>query len=502
MRHYVIRRPNIVFLLIAAYFLFSFLMRLVRPHALEFDDAEQALLSQFVLSGYGTQPPFYNWLQFGLTDVLGLSLASMTLLKSLLLLLTCVLFGLTGRLIIRNPTLSVMPMLGILTLPPIFLLSQRDLSHTVAALLAVALFLYGFFLTLRKPTVLSYVLTGIAVGIGLISKYNFVILPVAAILAVLPEADFRNRIFDKRVLIAVLVAIAIVMPHTIWLLQNLDRASGGTLSEMKEGGSDGGWMASAITGTLSLLAAAARGSALPLIAFGAIFYRDLSAAARSGTPWSRIVGRMLLLCLVCVFLVVVGLGATQIREKWLILFMVLLPLYLSLKLDAADVEPGERLWPLVLVSGTLTVGVVVMLTATSLLGPLIGSVSNLHIPYARFADEVVAQKGMPPATILVTDRLLGGNLHMQFPTVPILTHDFPGDEKLAAAVAPGAVLLVWMGKEGEPRPAMPPLLEDFGKQVGVAETFIVPQYLTLPYKGSNEEHVISFGYAWGTVSPP
>jgi 4-amino-4-deoxy-L-arabinose transferase-like glycosyltransferase len=336
------RRADAMIFAVAAYFALCVALRVFISPALEVDEGEQAFVSQFLALGYGPQPPFYNWLQYAVFEIFGVSLTALTVLKHLLLFLCCMFYGFAARIIIKNRSLAAMAMLGLLTLPPIFLLAQRDLSHTVSALFAVSLFLYGFFKTLRSPSLFSYLLTGIAVGIGLISKYNFALIPAAAVLAVLPERDLRQRIFDWRMIASLAVAFAIVLPHAYWIVHNLTSASASTIHEMKEGLS-GGRLAQAFSGTGSLISAIFGASILPLVFFGAVFPFDIKRIGLAESQWTRITGRMIVLCLVAVLLIVLGLGATHIREKWLALFIMLLPLYLCLKIDAAGIETTGKL---------------------------------------------------------------------------------------------------------------------------------------------------------------
>ncbi len=51
------RRPNFVIALIAGYFLFCIGLRLAISTSLEIDESEQAFVSQFLMLGYGSQPP-------------------------------------------------------------------------------------------------------------------------------------------------------------------------------------------------------------------------------------------------------------------------------------------------------------------------------------------------------------------------------------------------------------------------------------------------------------
>ncbi|WP_244427911.1 ArnT family glycosyltransferase [Sinorhizobium fredii] len=329
MRSRVGRRPDLVYIVIAGYCLLSIILKILRPDSLEIDESEQAFLSQYLMLGYGSQPPFYNWLQYGVVALFGISVASLTIVKNTLLFLFLLFYGFTVHTLTSSRAFPAVAMLGVLTLPPVFLLSQRDLSHTVAALCAVSLFLCGFFLILKKPPHLSgYLLVGAAVGVGAISKYNFVIVPLAALLAILPEVRLRKRLFDWRVLASVAVCAAIVAPHAFWIINNLSHATGVTVAEMKEG-SEGAVLPHAIQGLVSLAVATFKGVALTTAVFGLVFSADVGKILRAESLWTRIVGRMLLACFLIVALIIVAMGATHIREKWLALFTALLPLYLT-----------------------------------------------------------------------------------------------------------------------------------------------------------------------------
>ena len=65
--------------------------RVVVSPALELDEAEQALWSQTLACGYGSQPPLYTWLQAGWFALLGPSVLALSSLKFMLLGLTLVL---------------------------------------------------------------------------------------------------------------------------------------------------------------------------------------------------------------------------------------------------------------------------------------------------------------------------------------------------------------------------------------------------------------------------
>ncbi|MGK9201772.1 MULTISPECIES: ArnT family glycosyltransferase [Sinorhizobium] len=485
------RRPGAVVLAVAGYFLLCIILRVSVSSSLEIDEAEQAFLSQFLALGYGPQPPFYNWLQYGLAEVIGTSLATMTILKNGLLFLCCLFYGLAARLVLADRRLPPIAMLGVLTLPPIFLLAQRDLSHTVAALFAVSLFLYSFLKTLKRPSLFSYILTGIAVGIGLMSKYNFVLVPVAAIVAVLPERELRARILDWRILPSIAVATLIVLPHAYWMLQNFGFASGGTLNEMREREAEG-FLLQAFYGVYSLGSAIIGGSLVPLLVFGLVFRGKFRAIWQAESQWSRIVGRMLALCLIAVLLVVLGVAATHVREKWLVLFLVLIPLYLCLKIEAANIDLTDSLRRFLLLVLVIALGALVLVSARAVVRPWFGDYSRLNIPYAALAEAVAQAEGQP-ALILANDKQIAGNLRMQFSgaqvTMPSPSNALPVD------MSKRPLLAVWHD-DAQPEAPVPDLLRNALSVLGIPDAAAAPRHLALPYLYGTGEDRYSFSYIW------
>ncbi|MDK1491445.1 glycosyltransferase family 39 protein [Sinorhizobium sp. 7-81] len=495
MRSLLVRRPNLLYVLIAGYCLLSIVLKILRPDSLEIDESEQALLSQYLLLGYGTQPPFYNWLQYGVVALFGISVASLTVVKAGFLFLFLLFYGFTARVLASSEFAPAVAVLGVLTLPPVFLLSQRDLSHTVAALFAVSLFLYAFFRALKRPPRLGrHLLVGAAVGLGAISKYNFVILPLAALLAVLPEAMLRKHLFDWRVLASAAVCVLIVAPHAFWIVNNIGHATGVTVAEMKEGAGDA--LPHAIQGLVSLAFATLKGVALTLAVFGSIFHADLGKILRAESLWTRVVGRMLLACFLIVAVIVVAMDATHIRPKWLALFTALFPLYLTLKIDAAGLDPARRLPALLSIAGVLSVGAILMLWARVFIGPMIGDYSFAHTPYSGFATAVRAEPGPPPVAIVVDDRIVAGNFRIQFPDTPIILTGFSqGAEKRLPA---GRILAAWSA-EGRGLEAIPPRISVLLESIPIRMVDSKPTMVSVPYNAGRPGDVYTFAYVWADL---
>ncbi len=169
-RNLLVRQPGVIVWAVLAYFILCVIMRVLRSDSLQNDEAEQAFLSQMLLLGYGRQPPLYDWLQIGMNALFGLSVATLSALKNSLLFLCCIFYGLAARQVMEDRRLPLIAMLGLLMVPSISVLAQRDLTHAIATLCFVSLFLLAFLKTLDRPSLGSYILLGLTVGLGFLTN--------------------------------------------------------------------------------------------------------------------------------------------------------------------------------------------------------------------------------------------------------------------------------------------------------------------------------------------
>lgn len=491
-RNLLVRQPGVIVWAVLAYFILCVIMRVLRSDSLQNDEAEQAFLSQMLLLGYGRQPPLYDWLQIGMNALFGLSVATLSALKNSLLFLCCIFYGLAARQVMEDRRLPLIAMLGLLMVPSISVLAQRDLTHAIATLCFVSLFLLAFLKTLDRPSLGSYILLGLTVGLGFLTKYNFVIIPIAAIIAVLPEPDFRKRLLDWRMIPAMLVAAAIALPHLIWALMNLDVATTGTVEAMREGAS-GDLARDSIRGLISILLSTLKGT-LPVIAiFAVIFYRDLGAVLRASDRWSRVIGWMIVVCLVLVTLIGLGFGASSIRQKWLSPFQMLLPLYLTLKIAAARIDTRESVARMAIpVMAIVTVSVLYFAVA-NIIAPYIGRYSKEHTPYQPMLGQVVGARNERPAFILTDDLMMAGNARLEFTSVPVLMPQLQ-PIAFADAVRRGPGLIVWPLRDG--REGFSVDLADFLKANDVSTASLKITYVDVPYNFAQDGDTMRFGYVW------
>ncbi|CAN7583480.1 ArnT family glycosyltransferase [Rhizobium sp. LjRoot254] len=491
----MMRDSGTLYLLLAIYFAVNVALRLVLPNSLELDEGQQLFLAQWLAVGYDTQPPFYNWLQYGVVQVLGDTVLALSLLKNLMLFCCYGLVGAAAHLVIRNKALAIIAVLGMLTIPQIVFESQRDLTHSVAVLFAACLFIYALFGALKSPNVFSYLLTGIAIGIGMISKYNFALLPAAAIIAILFEAEFRGRLINWRMLLTIIAAAAIVTPHAMWFLDNVDVATGRTLGKLTQDASAD--RASQITGGLFSLAVAliAFGS-LTVIAFWISFGRRFHESWAASSPWTRLVGRMFLILIVALILLVVFGGASLIKDRWLTPFFFMLPLYLSLKLDALNQTIGNAPKRFGWIAVLIMIAIPLALFARVPAAQYLGRYAKLNVPYQPAIEGILASRQARPSLIVTSDMQMAGNLRLNAPGIPVMVPGYERFQKNYVFDATHPVLLVWRDKGAEFAEMPEALRRWHASQAEVGRVEPSEQDIAEPYHYGKPGDVYHFSYAW------
>jgi 4-amino-4-deoxy-L-arabinose transferase-like glycosyltransferase len=494
------RHPTNLYLFLAAYFAVNALLRLAGPASLELDEGQQLFFAQWFTLGYGSQAPFYNWLQYGVVQLLGNTVASLTLLKNGMLFLAYLLFGLTAQLVIRDRVLAVIATLGLITIPQVGYEAQRDLTHTVGVLFAACMFTFFFIRALLKPTALNYALTGVAIAIGVLSKYNFVVLPVIAAIALLPDRKWRARLFDVRVLLLIAISTAIVAPHALWFLDHVHEATGRTLLKLTVG-ADGGRIDQIGKGFFSLLGAVAAFALPTVAAFAIAFGPALPRSWKAGSQWTRLFGRMIAMSFVVLALLVMFGGASYIKDRWLVPLLFLVPIYLAAKIEASGetVAGAPRRFGAIILA--IMVLVPLILFSRPFLGGTLVGYSKQSVPYGPAVAAILASGEHRPSVVLTPDHQLGGNFRLHAPDIPVTV---PGYEKLQEHFrfdAAHPVLVVWRRRDGQPTVNPTESVWNWlNKEISLANKPLAVKDLALPYHYGRKGELYHFSYAW--VYPP
>ncbi|WP_310298676.1 glycosyltransferase family 39 protein [Rhizobium sp. BE258] len=483
--------PAWLFALLASYFAVHVVVRLMLPATLGIDEAQQVFRLQWLAAGYGEQPPFYNWLQYAVFSVAGVSVATLAIVKNAMLFGAYVFFALTARMLLHDRMLVVAATLGLLTIPQVAFEMQRDLTHSVALFFASSMFIYGYVLTLKRPSLASYALTGLAIGIGMLSKYNFPLLPATAFLAALTGSCMRKRIFDRRLLVTAAIAIALPLPHALWLKDHLTAASEGTLGKLTENDA-ANYPLQLLAGMGSFAEAIAGFVLATALIFAVTFRKALFNSLTASSRDIALVERILLFSAVAILALIVFGHATNIKGRWLIPILFVAPLYLCMKIEAAGVVSWPGVQRLMAIIVFAMVALPIAMAGRIVTAGLTHNYERGNVPYRGLAEMLKAQGS--PGLIVVTKDWTGGNLRLQFPDVPVISPLYPpGGTKIDAAENQ-PMLLVW-NIESKDQPVIPLSLREWLTSQKITPA---PQAVSVdvPYHYGADGDTYRFGYAW------
>lgn len=387
-------------------------VRVALSSSLKWDEAEQILWSQQLALGYGAQPPLYTWLQWVVNQIVGPGVLALALLKQTLLALAYVLMYFAGRELL-GPRGAWWAAASMLLLPPLGWYSVRDQTHTVLVTTLICAAWWLLLHCVRRPRPAAFAAFGLVCGLGLLAKYNFALALAAMVLAVLATPHARRALLRRGWWLAPLVCMLVCLPHAVWLLGHVQQASASTLQRMQLDAVPR-WhglrsLAEGLLGTLGLWTLAVlwtfRGGwrgAQPL------------PQARAWAP--QLFARYLVLVLLALLSMVLAVGVTSFKSRWLLPLLCVTPLAAFAARPALQLSPrGGRYTTLVMVLALL------ILLAASLRpwrSGQRGHTDGLNHPTAQLAAALHAAGYDGHGYIIAADPMLAASLHLFFPQAP------------------------------------------------------------------------------------
>lgn len=435
-------------------------LRTASSPTLDLDEAEQALLSQRLQWGYGTQGPLFTWLQTPLIRWFGAGVFPIALLKCTLLTgIFAAAHAAATRLVADERRQAAAASLFLL--PYLAYQSLRDSSHSILVTLASALTLACILRLAERRDIAGYIWLGLSIAAGCLSKYNFALFLVPAAVACAAVAEFRPILFDRRIIASLAIAIIACAPHAAWLISNFDAATADSIEKLKMKG------LSPLRSLAKLAECLFRFSAVALAAFAICFPKVFSIArpsspSRAHVRWfewfigSGLVG----LCAM-----MVATGATDLSERWLLPLLFCLPLALHARVGDYPKSAERRFaWCV----GAAAVAVPIALAAHIQFGPTWRHPIRKSIDFSPV--DRIAMAAPRPGTILAQNVFLAGNLKRLYPSARV---HVPG------LFSPGPVIrepiwVVWQSKSSGFRRSVE-------KIVGFPWDRLRPQVVDLPY---------------------
>jgi hypothetical protein len=319
------------------------------------DDHEQMYFTQGLSALYDfSNPPLVTWLVYGLFWIFGRSLEVIVGLR--IAFLAAFYFFLYGaaRHVIVGRRLAVLAALS-----PLLLLNTNwyvyiNYSHTIAMLAMVAASLWCFLHLAKTRSRGAYLLFGLALGIGALTKYNYLLFAGTLLGAALIQAQTRTAVLNRGMLLSLAVMGVLCAPHYLPLWREFDQAMS-QLGERFEFGEQGGYLVNVYTGLVGLLSSLLGLFIAPfLVVLALCFGRDWRARGRAQRPVAasdtprRLLRDQMLLAIGVFLVAVIAFQATKIKFHHLSFLVVLSVLLFAYIEKATPREQSVRRYALTL----------------------------------------------------------------------------------------------------------------------------------------------------------
>jgi 4-amino-4-deoxy-L-arabinose transferase-like glycosyltransferase len=431
-------------LILACYFGLHILLRVTISDSLDYDEAEQALLGQWLLAGYTEQPPLYTWVQHYLFQVFGENVFSVSLLKNLLLYLTYVFVFLSSRIILKNTRAAVLATCSLLLIPQIAWESQRDMTHTTLVVFAAAASLYQAVRLLNRQSYLNYLLWGLCIGIGFMAKANFSLFLLVLLLTLASLPEGRKIIFNWKIILSVIVIFAFAGNYFYWMLNNQDIVFSAT-NKFKRA-IDNYYVA----GSLSMI----RAIFLFLTPLW-FFYLILFPSGYDAKWWEertlqqKFIGRYIAVFFIVLLIFVLLFKVTYVKDRWLQPLLFAVPIFFFSRVPVEKITRGRsKAFLSVTVVAAMAVYIAFTLRVTA--ASYINAFCRMNYPFSAMAEDI-RQTGFNSGLIISDNRFLAGNMHFQFPQSPALVPEYRF-ENLPATQGYNNGIVIWMADKS---PAIP-----------------------------------------------
>lgn len=439
-------------------------MRLALSDNLTLDDATANVLAQTLALGYvERQPPLYEWVLWSVQQVTGPNLLSFLLIKYALLSATFAFLYLSATRIFSDWRWQVVAGVSPLLLFQIGWNLHEGVTHTMMLTCMVAGSFWSFMRLAERGAVRDYLLFGLFVGLGLLSKYNFSGFLLILVACALLQPALRARVLNWRILLAFGMAALVTAPFAYWLITG--RRDLVAVFNDAVAPEASAWLKARAVG-LGLAIYAPLGFLFPLnvillVAFPRMAREGWVALKQSmrSRDWDRSAPdwRLFLLHMTMggfLFLVLgaVLTGATHYLERYMHPFFLLTPLWLLALVErTGNADRKVKVLAGVFLVATLLVVPIRTYDLFNSMGPDCGK-CRMAIPYDGLAEALRA-RGVRSGTIIASNRDDAGNLRRLFPEARVVCLRNP---HYAPPIRPvnrtAKCVLVWQATEGEQEP--------------------------------------------------
>ena len=440
--------PRWFLLIVLAYLVTHFAIRMAMWPTLGIDDAEQALFSQHFAWSYRYRaPPSFTWALLLLNHFADPGIFTISLLRYVLLAAIFVFAWLSARLLLEDRRLAALSAYGFSAIYIFGFYSHHDLTHTTALSAALAANWYFGLRLLREQNIGLFLGFGLTAGLGVISKWNFAVhlAAVAIVLAALPT--LRRKLLFHRGMWVAIAAIAFAAGPTILSTAYFGPGGDGVSNVLGTG--NGSFLVDRAMSVAKLTLSTMVYPQPLLIILIVCYWRFMNVArARRLLAWrneppaaAAVAALVTLVAIGLHYLIAILLGAANLNERLLQPALFMVPILAYVPADGARIANRNL---------NQYAGILLAVAMVAIAGrwglywsePRRCFFCLSHLPIADLASDIRQSGYDGRGTILVEDPHLGGNLRVQFPRSRVADIRFPLRYWPEPASADGDCLIV------------------------------------------------------------
>jgi len=421
-----------------AYGLIHLLLRAYMSETLSLDDARANETAQGLALGYQVrQPPLYSWLLFGLQELIGTGLSGLVALRyAIVALIGMAAYGATFAACNDRRWAAAASLSLVLTYSVGWSFHEWA-TETMVMSVACFATLHAALRFLAEPSRARSIWLGLAVGLGLMSKFSYAVFLFALIFAVGTFPELRRRLVDTRLLLTLGIALAMTVPFVWWLVSvrgdlagmaslHLIEAQRPYLQRVFLGIARLSWsLPFFLMPWLAIVAAIAwpafrPGQQVPALCNAAEGTGAIGTEVAPSWP-ERLVLRTMLIGAVLMAAGIVAIGVTNIGERYMHPVLMIAPVYAFARMSRS--LPGKPYLRRFVATALVAVLLLLVARVFSFENQLFGRPTRQHAqPFAGLA-KALEQRGLTGGTIVTVSVRVAGNLRQFFPAARYVADD-------------------------------------------------------------------------------
>lgn len=429
--HWIWSLPGVL-LLAFLYSLVHSVLRMLATDTIAQDDVVGNVLAQVLAVGYIVrQGPLYDMALWFVQQVTGPYLIGFLILKYAFLIATTAFIYLSARRILNSQFWAGLTACSLSLFFQLGWNIHEGVTHTAALMCFIAASFWAFTRIAQDGGWQNYILFGVFLGCGFLSKHTFGVFVFLLFTASLLQKPLRQKIFHPLMLLSLAVALILMTPYLLWLIDRLTELQ--STAKLAVGLNNQTYVERILVG-LPVVLKGPFGFMIPLILVLPVLFpnflktvwqtiRAPYTRVQDKPDLERLVYHMTIAAVLALLIALFAFGIWRFKERYLHPFFLISVIGLmALAMHSAPSIPQiKRFLGVMVLTGVIVLG---FRAANFWIGePFCGPCRQL-VPYHGVAD-ALRKKGFETGTLIAGFRFTGGNMRKHFPNTRIINLSNP-----------------------------------------------------------------------------